>query len=57
MTGDVANAFLTAPCHQKVSSRTGSEFKDKEGSIVKIKRALYIYGLATAARAYHEIFC
>ena len=54
MTVDVANAFPTAPCQEKVWSQAGPEFKDKEGSIVKIKRALY--GLATAARAYHEFF-
>jgi hypothetical protein len=54
MTGDIANAFPTAPCAEKVWSKCGPEFGAQEGSIVILKRALY--GLKTASRSYHEFF-
>ena len=54
MTGDIGNAFPTAPCAEKVWSRCGPEFGKQEGAIVTLKRALY--GLKTASRSFHEFF-
>ena len=49
---DIANAFPTAPCMEKVWSIAGPEFGIKAGAKVRIARALY--GLATSSRAFHE---
>ena len=54
MTGDIGNAFCTAPCAEKVYSRAGPEFGNREGSVVVLQRALY--GLKTASRSFHEWF-
>ena len=54
MTGDIGNAFPTAPCAEKIWSKCGPEFGSKEGAIVTLKRALY--GLKTASRSFHEFF-
>ena len=54
MTGDISNAFCTAPIAEKVYSRAGPEFGDQAGCIVVLKRALY--GLKTASRSFHEFF-
>jgi Reverse transcriptase (RNA-dependent DNA polymerase) len=54
MTGDIGNAFPTAPCAEKVWSKCGPEFGNKEGAIVTLQRALY--GLKTASRSFHEFF-
>jgi hypothetical protein len=52
MTTDVANAFCTAPCMEKIWSVAGKEFGDRQGSKVSLKRALY--GTKTASRSFHE---
>ena len=49
---DIANAFPTAPCMEKVWSIAGPEFGTRAGAKIKIARALY--GLATSSRAFHE---
>ena len=54
MSGDIGNAFCTAPCAEKVWSVAGPEFGQKEGCTVVLKRALY--GLNTASRSFHEFF-
>ncbi len=54
MTADVGNAFCTAPCAEKVYSRAGPEFGDKQGSVVVLQRALH--GLKSACRFFHEFF-
>ena len=54
MTGDIANAFCTAPCAEKIWSVAGPEFGERKGSIVVLNRALY--GLKTASRSFHEFF-
>jgi len=54
MTGDISNAFCTAPVAEKIFSRAGVEFLDHSGCIVILKRALY--GLKTASRSFHEFF-
>ena len=52
MTSDVMNAFPTAPCRERIWSRTGPEFGDRQGSLVTLNRALY--GLPTAAISFHD---
>ena len=52
MTGDVSNAFPTAPCAEKVWTVAGPEFGRNKGRIVEIIPALY--GLATVIRSFHE---
>ena len=52
--GDVGNAFVTAPCLEKVFSRAGPEFGDKEDSILIIVKALY--GLKSSSRAFRTYF-
>ena len=52
MTGDIGNAFPTAPCIEKIWSVAGVEFGERNGSVIEIQRALY--GMATASRAFHE---
>ena len=52
MTTDVANAFCTAPCMEKIWSTAGKEFGKRQGSKVSLKRALY--GTKTASRSFHE---
>ena len=52
MTGDIGNAFPTAPSMEKIWSVAGVEFGDKHGLVVEIQRALY--GMATTSRAFHE---
>jgi Reverse transcriptase (RNA-dependent DNA polymerase) len=54
MTGDIGNAFPTAPCAEKVWSKCGPEFGAQEGAIVTLQRAFY--GLKTASRSFHEFF-
>jgi hypothetical protein len=54
MTGDIGNAFPTAPCAEKVWSKCGPEFGAQEGAIVTLQRALS--GLKTALRSFHEFF-
>ena len=54
LTGDVSNAFCTAPCPEKIWAVYGREFGSKAGATVVLKRALY--GLKTSSRAFHEFF-
>jgi len=54
MSGDVCNSFLNSPSKEKIWSRAGPEFGEKEGCIFTIKKA--IYGTRTAAKAFHDIF-
>ena len=52
MTCDIMNAFPTAPCRERIWSRTGPEFAKREGSLVTLNSALY--GLPTAALSFHD---
>jgi hypothetical protein len=54
MTGDIGNAFPTAPYAAKVWSKCGPEFGAQEGASVTLQRALY--GLKIASRSFHEFF-
>ena len=51
-TGDIGNAFITAPCVEKIWTRAGPEFGSKEGSIIEVSKALY--GLSTSPKAFHD---
>jgi hypothetical protein len=50
LCGDIGNAFITADCLEKVYSRAGPEFGEKEESILVFKKALY--GLRSSSRAF-----
>jgi hypothetical protein len=54
MTGDIGNAFPTAPCAEKVWSKCGPEFGAQEGAIATLQWPLY--GLKIASRSFHEFF-
>ena len=49
-TSDIKNAYLTAPCAEKVWTVLGPEFGEDEGKKVLIARALY--GLKSAGQSY-----
>ena len=51
IVGDIGNAFVQAYTEEKIWSRAGPEFGDKEGSIIIFNKALY--GLATSARRWN----
>ena len=52
MTGDIGNAFIAAPCKERIWTRAGPEFGDKEGSVIEFNKALY--GLSTSPKAFHD---
>ncbi len=54
LCGDIGNAFITADCLEKVYSRAGPEFGDKEESVLVFKKALY--GLRSSSRAFRGHF-
>lgn len=47
---DIENAYLTAPCREKVWMRGGIEFGDLEGEILIVEKALY--GLKSSGAAF-----
>ena len=50
LAADVENAYLTAPCRERVWMRAGPEFGNREGKILIIKQALY--GLKSSGAAF-----
>ena len=54
LCGDIGNAFITANCLEKIYSRAGPEFEDREGSVMIFKKALY--GLRSSSRAFRAHF-
>jgi hypothetical protein len=52
MAGDIQNAYLTAPCKEKITNTCGPEFGEDEGKTAEIVRALY--GLTSSGAAYGE---
>ncbi|KAI2510964.1 Reverse transcriptase (RNA-dependent DNA polymerase) [Fragilaria crotonensis] len=54
LCGDIGNAFITADCLEKIYSRAGPEFGEREGSILILKKALY--GLRSSSRAFRAHF-
>ena len=53
MYGDICNEFLNSPSKEKIWSRAGPGFGEKEGCIIVLKKA--IYGTKTAAKAFHDV--
>ncbi len=51
---DVGNAYLNAPCHEKIWCRAGKEFESDEGCVMIIVQALY--GLKTSGVAWRVAF-
>ena len=54
LCGDIGNAFITADCLEKIYSRAGPEFEDREGAIMIFKKALY--GLHSSSPAFRAHF-
>jgi hypothetical protein len=54
LCGDVRNAFITAPCMEKVYSIAGPEFGQRSGSMVVLRKALY--GLRSSGWAFRAHF-
>ena len=52
--GDVGNAFVTAPCLEKVYSRAGPEFGEQQDTVMILVKALY--GLQSSSRAFRGHF-
>jgi hypothetical protein len=52
MAGDIQNAYLTAPCKEKITITCGPEFGEDKGKTAEIVRALY--GLKSSGAAYGE---
>ena len=50
---DVGNAYLNAPCREKIWFVAGAEFGDRQGQVVKIVRALY--GLKSSGAAWRQM--
>eukprot|EP00957_Ditylum_brightwellii_P024639 1861864-Ditylum_brightwellii.AAC.1 len=50
MAADIGNAYLNAPCREKVYFTTGTEFSAKKGQYVVVIWALY--GLKTSGAAW-----
>ena len=53
-SADIGNAYLNAPCREKIWTVAGPEFGDDQGSIMIIGRALY--GLKSAGAAWRAFF-
>ena len=51
-TSDIQNAYLTAPCSEKVHTTLGTEFKENKGKTGIIIRALY--GLASSGASFRN---
>jgi hypothetical protein len=53
MSCDVSNAYLNAPCREKIWFVAGPEFGSRQGQVVKIVRALY--GLKSSGAAWRAL--
>ena len=51
-SADIQNAYLTAPCQEKIVIRVGDEFGEDSGKLAVIVRALY--GLASSGAAFRN---
>ena len=53
LSGDIENAYLSAPCREKVWLRAGPEFGNLQGRALVVKKALYgLKSLRGAFRAH-----
>lgn len=50
---DVSNAYLNAPCREKIWVRAGPEFGTDQGSVMLIRKALY--GLKSAGKSWRTM--
>jgi hypothetical protein len=50
MSCDIGNAYLNAPCREKIWFAAGLEFGSRQGQVIKIVRALYGLKLSGASR-------
>ena len=50
LAGDIENAYLTAPCREKIWTRGGKEFGSLEGQVFIVVKALY--GLKSSGAAF-----
>lgn len=53
-SGDIENAYLTAPCREKCWLRAGPKFGDDEGKIFIVRKALY--GLKSSGAAFRAFW-
>lgn len=53
MSCDVSNAYLNAPCREKIWFVAGPEFGSRQGQVVKVVRALY--GLKSSGAAWRAL--
>eukprot|EP00957_Ditylum_brightwellii_P159673 12153537-Ditylum_brightwellii.AAC.1 len=54
MAADIGNAYLNAPCREKIYKVAGPEFGTEEGTIFIVVRALY--GLKSAGVSWRSFF-
>ena len=52
LSGDIQNAYLTAPNKEKIFMKAGPEFGSKEGKLFIVERALY--GLKSAGASFRQ---
>jgi hypothetical protein len=53
MSCDISNAYLNAPCREKIWFVAGPEFGSRQGQVVKIVRALY--GLKSSGASWRSV--
>jgi hypothetical protein len=53
MSCDISNAYLNAPCREKIWFVAGPEFGSRHGQVVKILRALY--GLKSSGASWRSV--
>jgi hypothetical protein len=51
---DIGNAYLNAPCREKIWFEAGPELREDEGCVMRITRALY--GLRSSGAAWRSMF-
>ena len=51
---DVGNAYLNAPCREKIWFVAGPEFGSRQGTVIKVVRALY--GLKSSGASWRSMF-
>ena len=54
MSADIGNAYLNAPCREKIWMKAGPEFGDEKDTIFLVVRALY--GLKSAGASWRSFF-
>ena len=54
MSCDIGNAYLNAPCREKIWCEAGTEFGSDKGKVMKITRALY--GLKSSGASWRAMF-